>query len=65
MPADLKAALPEQFQKPFLAHPASLDVLIYDTEVNKQAHVHSLWELPKPEWKGKAQFPVPTNKGYA
>jgi iron(III) transport system substrate-binding protein len=60
VPADLKAVLPERFQKPFLTHHASLDVLVYNTEVNKQAPVRSLWDLTKPEWKGKAQFPDPT-----
>ncbi len=60
VPADLKPVLPERFQKPFLTHHASLDVLVYNTEANKQAPARSLWDLTKPEWKGKVQFPDPT-----
>jgi iron(III) transport system substrate-binding protein len=60
VPADLKPVLPERFQKPFLTHHASLDVLVYNTEAHRQAPVRSLWDLTKPEWKGKAQFPDPT-----
>ncbi len=60
VPADLKPVLPERFRKPFLTHHVSMDVLVYNTEANKQAPVASLWDLTKPEWKGKVQFPDPT-----
>ena len=60
VPPDLKPVLPERFQKPFLTHHLSLDVLVYNTEVHKQSPVKSLWDLTKPEWKGKVQFPDPT-----
>jgi iron(III) transport system substrate-binding protein len=60
VPADLKPVLPERFQKPFLTHHASLDVLLYNTEAHPQAPVRSLWDLTKPDWKGKLQFPDPT-----
>lgn len=60
VPPDLKPVLPERFQKPFLTHHASLDVLVYNTEAHRQAPVRSLWDLTKPEWKGKVQFSDPT-----
>lgn len=60
VPPDLKPVLPERFQKPFLTHHASLDVLVYNTEAHQKAPVRSLWDLTKPEWKGKAQFADPT-----
>ncbi|MGE5257395.1 MAG: ABC transporter substrate-binding protein [Hyphomicrobiales bacterium] len=60
VPPDLKPVLPGRFQKPFLTHHASLDVLVYNTEAHRQAPVRSLWDLTKPEWKGKVQFSDPT-----
>ncbi len=60
VPADIKSVLPERFRKPFLTHHVSMDVLVYNTETNKQAPVKSLWDLTKPEWRGKVHFPDPT-----
>jgi iron(III) transport system substrate-binding protein len=60
VPADLRPVLPERFQKPFLTHHLSLDVLVYNTEANRSSPVKSLWDLTKPEWKGKVHFPDPT-----
>jgi len=59
VPPDLKPVLPERFQKPFLVHHVSLDVLIYNTEANKTPPVQSLWDLTKPEWKSRVHFPDP------
>ena len=59
VPPDLKGVLPERFQKPFLVHHVSLDVLVYNTEVHKQSPVRSLWDLTKPEWKSKVLFADP------
>jgi iron(III) transport system substrate-binding protein len=60
VPPDLKSVLPERFQKPFLTHHVSLDVLVYNTELSKQSPVRSLWDLTKPEWKSKVLFPDPS-----
>jgi len=60
VPPDLKSVLPERFQKPFLTHHVSLDALVYNTEVNKQSPIRSLWDLTKPEWKSKVLFPDPS-----
>jgi iron(III) transport system substrate-binding protein len=60
VPPDLNPVLPERFRKPFLTHHASVDVLVYNTEANTEAPVKSLWDLTRPEWKGKVQFPDPT-----
>lgn len=59
VPGDLKPVIPERFQKPFLVHHVSLDALVYNTEVNKQAPLQSLWDLTKREWKSRALFPDP------
>ena len=60
VPADIRSVLPERFRNPFLTHHVSMDVLVYNTEANPQPPVKSLWDLTKPEWKGKVQFPDPT-----
>ncbi len=60
VPPDLKGVMPERFQKPFLTHHVSLNVLVYNTETNKQPPVRSLWDLTKPEWKSRFLFPDPT-----
>jgi iron(III) transport system substrate-binding protein len=59
VPADLRSVIPARYQKPFLVHHVSLDVLFYNTEVNKQSPVQSLWDLAKPEWKSRVLFPDP------
>jgi iron(III) transport system substrate-binding protein len=59
VPPDLKSVLPERFQKPFLVHHVSLDVLIYNVEANKTVPVQSLWDLTRPEWKSRISFPDP------
>jgi iron(III) transport system substrate-binding protein len=59
VPPDLKSVVPEKYQKPFCVHHVSLDALVYNTEVNKQSSVKSLWDLTKPEWKSKVLFPDP------
>jgi iron(III) transport system substrate-binding protein len=38
----------------------SLDVLVYNSEVNKQSPVRSLWDFTRPEWKSKVLFPDPS-----
>ena len=42
VPADIKSVLPERFRKPFLTHHVSMDVLVYNTEMNKQARQEPL-----------------------
>jgi len=59
IPPDLKSVMPPRYQKPFLVHHVSLDVLVYNTEVNKQSPIQSLWDLTKPEWKSRVLFPDP------
>jgi iron(III) transport system substrate-binding protein len=60
VPPDLKSVLPERFQEPFLTHHVSLDVLVYNTEVNKQSPIRSLWDLTQPGWKSKVLFSDPS-----
>jgi len=60
VPPDLKSVIPERYQNPFLVHHVSLDVLVYNTELYKQAPIKSLWDLTRPEWKSRVLFPDPT-----
>jgi iron(III) transport system substrate-binding protein len=60
VPPDLKSALPERFQNPFLTHHVSLDALVYNTEAHKQPPLRNLWDLTKLEWKSKVLFPDPS-----
>jgi iron(III) transport system substrate-binding protein len=60
VPPDLRAVIPERFQKSFLTHHVSLDALVYNTEANKKCPVDSLWDLTRPEWKSKVLFPDPS-----
>jgi iron(III) transport system substrate-binding protein len=59
VPTDLRPVIPARYQKPFLTHHVSLDILVYNAEVNKQSPVHTLWDLTKPEWKSRVLFPDP------
>ena len=59
VPPDLKSVIPAKYQKPFLVHHVSLDVLVYNTEVHKQPPLRSLWDLTKPDYKSKVLFPDP------
>ncbi len=56
VPGDIKAVLPEEFQKPFLVHHVSFDTVVYNTEVHKTPPFESLWDLTKPEWKSRVIF---------
>jgi iron(III) transport system substrate-binding protein len=59
VPPDLKPVIPERYQSPFLVHHVSLDVLVYNTEINKQTPIKNLWDLTKAEWKSRVLFPDP------
>ncbi len=59
VPADLRKTIPEQYQEPMLVHHTSIQGFVYNTEKNAQAPFTSLWDLTKPEWKGKVIMPDP------
>ena len=59
IPADLKEVIPEKYQEPMLVHHTSIQGFAYNTEKNAQVPFSSLWDLTKPEWKGKVIMPDP------
>ena len=59
VPPDLKAVIPAQYQEPLLVHHASVDALIYNNAKMSAPPISSLWDLAKPEWKGRVIFPDP------
>jgi iron(III) transport system substrate-binding protein len=59
VPGDLTTLLRPEFRDPFLIHHVSFDVLIYNSGGQARAPVSSLWDLTKPEWQGRVQFPDP------
>lgn len=59
VPADLKTVVPEQYQEPMFVHHTSIQGFVYNTEKNEQPPFTSLWDLTKPEWKGKVIMPDP------
>jgi iron(III) transport system substrate-binding protein len=59
VPGDLTALLRPEHREPFLIHHLSFDVLVYNSAGQAKAPVSSLWDLTKPEWQGRVQFPDP------
>ena len=62
LPPDMADKIPEQFHDP-LAITTNASVWAYNTEVYDSCPVKTLWDLTKPEWKGKVAFYDPLVKG--
>jgi iron(III) transport system substrate-binding protein len=59
VPGDLKALIPPEYQTPLLVHHASVDAVIYNNQKYKAPPIASLWDVTKPEWRGRVIFPDP------
>lgn len=59
VPPDLEKVIPEKYKRPVSLHHFGIDVVVYNTEVNKESPVDSLWDLIRPEWRGRVLFPDP------
>ncbi len=59
VPADMKKVVPKQYQEPMFVHHTSKQGFVYNTAKNQKPPFTSLWELTKPEWKGKVIMPDP------
>ncbi|HOO39271.1 MAG TPA: ABC transporter substrate-binding protein [Deltaproteobacteria bacterium] len=59
VPSDLDALIPADYKEPLLVHHASVDAFIYNNEKMSSPPIKSLWDLTKPEWKGRVIFPDP------
>jgi iron(III) transport system substrate-binding protein len=51
--------IPLQFREPLLVHSLESKVVFYNFETYPQPPVDSLWDLTRPEWKGKVQMKDP------
>lgn len=64
VPADVTARVPDEHEKPLLANRLSTKVLMYNEDANPNGSpVRNLWDLTKPEWKGKVVLVDPNLRG--
>jgi iron(III) transport system substrate-binding protein len=64
VPADVAARLPDEHEKPLLANRLSTKVLMYNEDAHPNGSpVRNLWDLTKPEWKGKVVLVDPNLRG--
>jgi len=64
VPTDIAARVPDEHEKPLLANRLSTKVLMYNEEANPSGPpVRNLWDLTKPEWKGKVVLVDPNLRG--
>jgi iron(III) transport system substrate-binding protein len=64
VPPDLAAVLPDAFQRPLAANRLSTKVIMYNEEAHPNgAPVSNLWDLTKPEWKGRVVMVDPNLRG--
>ncbi|MBL8652692.1 MAG: ABC transporter substrate-binding protein, partial [Alphaproteobacteria bacterium] len=64
VPPDIAARVPAAFASPLLANRLSTKVVMYNEEANPNgAPIANLWDLTKPEWKGKVVMVDPSLRG--
>ncbi len=59
VPPDLKDKIPEKYRNPFVGHHASIITFIYNDSKLSSPPIKSMWDLTKPEWKGRFIVPDP------
>lgn len=64
VPPRMDALVPEQFKSPLLAQRLSTKVLMYNEEAYPDGSpVKNLWDLTKPDWKGRVIMVDPLQRG--
>lgn len=64
VPGDVAALVPDGFKQPLLANRLSTKVIMYNEEAHpKGAPIKNLWDLTKPEWKGRIVMVDPNLRG--
>ncbi|MDF2812805.1 MAG: hypothetical protein K0S56_3836 [Microvirga sp.] len=64
VPTDIAGHMPDEHEKPLLANRLSTKVLMYNEEANPNGPpMRNLWDLTKPEWKGKVVLVDPNLRG--
>ncbi len=51
--------IPEQFREPLLVHSLESKVTFYNFETYPESPVDTMWDLTRPEWRGKVQMKDP------
>mgnify|MGYP006298033251 CR=1 FL=1 len=51
--------IPEQFREPLLVHSLESKVTFYNFETYSECPVDTMWDLTRPEWRGKVQMKDP------
>jgi len=59
VPPDLKDVIPKEYRTPLVVHHLSMDIFIYNDSKYNEPPISSMWDLTKPEWKGRVIFPDP------
>lgn len=54
-----KDVIPQNFREPLLVHTIESKVVFYNFEAYSTAPVDTLWDLTRPEWRGKVQMKDP------
>lgn len=62
LPPDMAEKIPARYQNP-LAMTTNASVWAYNTEVYSECPIRNLWDLTKPEWRGRVAFYDPLKKG--
>jgi len=53
VPKELEAVLPAEARDKLMVHHYEMSLWIYNNEVYKESPIKNIWDLTKPEWKGK------------
>ncbi len=59
VPDELVPLVDKAALEPLMYHRYGLTTFVYNTEVNKEPPIKNIWEITKPEWKGKIILPDP------
>lgn len=54
-----KDVIAKEFREPMLVHSLESKVVFYNTQTYPEAPVDTLWDLTKPEWRGRVQIKDP------
>ena len=53
VPPELVPAIPKEFREPLVAQRLEARGIFYNSKVHSEPPIRSLWDLAKPEWRGK------------
>ena len=59
VPQELEALVDPAVLQPLMYHRYSVNVFAYNTEAFKEPPIKNIWDMTKPEWKGRLVFPDP------